>query len=134
MLKIREVGFWEYLVYTVGLSISFIMFAGLAVNWILPWLNITDKPLSLYPILTCFNLFLLVFWLVAFIRNQDLKPLEVKYSKLDLLNRIFFIVPMSFPVLSILGAFLLNNHGTNILTMIMLGGIGDGFYLQLMQI
>ena len=43
MLKIREVRFWEYLVYTIGLSVSFIMFAGLAVNWILPWLHITNK-------------------------------------------------------------------------------------------
>ncbi len=123
MLKIRKVGFWEYLVYVVGLSISFIMFGGLTVNWILPWLNITDKPLSLFPILICFNIFLISFWIVAYIRNKDLKPLNITYPKLDLTNRIFFIIPMLFPVLSILGAFLLNNHGTNILTMIMIGGI-----------
>lgn len=123
MLKIRSIGFWEYLVYTVGLSVSFIMFAGLAVNWILPWLNITDKPLSLYPILACFDLFLLIFLLIAYIRNKDMKPFDIKTPKLDAINNIFFIIPMFFPVLSILGAFLLNNHGTNILTMIMLGGI-----------
>src|SRR3989344_8405978 len=79
ILKIREVGFWEYLVYTVGLSISFIMFAGLAVNWILPWLNITDRPLSLWPILLSFNLFLLILANIAYRRNKDLnfelKPL-----------------------------------------------------------
>ncbi|MBU4347886.1 DUF2206 domain-containing protein [Patescibacteria group bacterium] len=123
MLKIREVGFWEYLVYNVGLSISFIMFGGLVINWILPWLNITDKPLSLYPILICFDIFLIVFWITAWIRNKDFNPLKIQYPKLDTINRIFFVVPMLFPVLSILGAFLLNNHGTNILTMIMLGGI-----------
>lgn len=123
MMKIREVGFWEYLVYVVGLSISFIMFGGLAVNWILPWLNITDKPLSLYPTLICFNVFLIAFWIIAWIRNKDLKSFEITMPKLDWINRIFFIVPMVFPILSILGAFLLNNHGTNILTMIMLGGI-----------
>ncbi|MCK4649614.1 DUF2206 domain-containing protein [Candidatus Pacearchaeota archaeon] len=122
MLKIREIGFWEYLVYVIGLSVSFIMFGGLAVNWILPLLNITDEPLSLWPILICFNIFLIVFWIIAYIRNKKLS-LEIKSPKLDLTNRIFFIVPMLFPVLSILGAFLLNNHGTNILTMIMLGGI-----------
>lgn len=123
MMKIREVGFWEYFVYVVGLSVSFIMFGGLAVNWILPWLNITDKPLSLYPILICFNIFLLIFWFIAYIRNKDFKSFDITMPKLDLINRIFFIIPMLFPVLSILGAFLLNNHGTNILTMIMLGGI-----------
>ena len=71
----------------------------------------------------CFNIFLLGFWVVAWSRNKDFKPLKIQYPKLDLINRIFFVVPMLFPVLSILGAFLLNNHGTNILTMIMLGGI-----------
>lgn len=129
MMKIREVGFWEYLVYTIGLSISFIMFGGLAVNWILPWLNITDKPLSLYPILICFNIFLIVFWLIAYIRNKDLKPFDMTMPKLDWINRIFFITPMLFPFLSVLGAFLLNNHGTNILTMIMLGGIAVYVFL-----
>ncbi len=121
--KIRTVGFWEYLVYTVGLSVAFIMFAGLAVNWTLPALNITDKPLSLWPILICFNIFLLILWFIGIHRNKDLKPFDITVPKLDTLNNIFFIIPMAFPLLSILGAFLLNNHGPNILTMIMLGGI-----------
>lgn len=121
--KIRSIGFWEYLVYTIGLSVAFIMFAGLIVNWTLPFLHITDKPLSLIPILISFDNFLLMMWLYALIRNLDLKPLEIKSPKLDATNHIFFIIPMIFPVLSILGAFLLNNHGPNYLTMIMLGGI-----------
>jgi uncharacterized membrane protein len=120
--KIRKVGFWEYLVYTIGLSVAFIMFAGLAVNWTLPLLHITDKPLSLYPILICFDLFLIILGVVAWKRNQDLEH-EFTTPKLDKLNNIFFIIPMLFPVLSILGAFILNNHGPNFLTMIMLGGI-----------
>lgn len=122
MFRIRKINFWEYLVYTVGLSVSFIMFAGLFVNWTLPFLHITDKPLSLIPILTSFNIFLLIFWFVAFYRNKDLK-FEIKSPKLDWTNRIFIIVPMIFPVLSILGALILNNFGPNYLTMLMLGGI-----------
>lgn len=121
--KIRTVKFWEYLVYTVGLSISFIMFAGLAVNWTLPALNITDKPLSLWPILICFDIFLIALGIVAWIRNKDFQSFKLTVPKLDWLNNIFFIIPMTFPVLAVLGAFLLNNHGSNILTMIMLGGI-----------
>ena len=121
--KIRKVGFWEYLVYTVGLSISFIMFAGLIVNWTLPFLGITNHPLSTFPILICFNIFLLILTKVAWNRNKDFKPFNFTVPKLDALNNTMFIIPMFFPVLSILGAFLLNNHGPNILTMIMLGAI-----------
>ena len=71
--KIRTVKFWEYLVYTVGLSIAFIMFAGLVVNWTLPALNITDKPLSLWPILICFNIFLIILGIIAWNRNKGLE-------------------------------------------------------------
>ena len=121
--KIRNINFWEYLVYTVGLSIAFIIFGGLAVNWTLPALGITDQPLSLYPILVCFNIFLIALGITAWNRNKDLKPFDIKVPKLDALNNIFFIIPITFPVLAILGAFLLNNHGSNYLTMIMLGAI-----------
>jgi len=123
MMKIRQLGFWEYLIYTVGLSISFIMFAGLAVNWILPWIHITDKPLSTWPILICFNIFILAFWIIAYLRNKDLKPFQVQPPKLDVLNTIMFTIPIFFLILAILGAFILNNRGPNILTMMMLGSI-----------
>jgi uncharacterized membrane protein len=120
--KIRSVGFWEYLVYIIGLSVVFIMFAGLALNWILPALKITDKPLSLHPILISFDILLLIFIFLSYKRNKDLK-LELKFPKLDIINRTLFILPIIFPVLSILGAIILNNQGPNFFTMFMLGGI-----------
>jgi len=122
MSKIRKIGFWEYLVYTIGLSIAFLMFAGLAVNWILPWLHITDIPLSLIPLLISFDTFLLILGLIAYKRNKDFS-LKIKFPKLDWLNKVFFVAPVIFPILSILGAITLNNGGPNYLTMIMLGGI-----------
>lgn len=122
IFKIREVGFWEYLVYTVGLSIAFIMFGGLAVNWGLPALGITDKPLALIPILVCFDIFLLIMGFFAYKRNSDL-DFKIKFPKFSNLDRIFIIIPMWFPVLAILGAFVLNNFGSNILTMVLLGSI-----------
>lgn len=121
-LRIRNINFWEYLVYVVGLSVAFIMFAGLHANWTLPAFGIIDKPLSTIPILIEFDIFLLILGFFAYIRNSDLK-FKIKFPKFSWLDRIFIIVPMIFPVLSVLGAFLLNNHGPNILTMIMLGGI-----------
>jgi len=145
-LKIRNINPWEYLVYTVGLSVAFIMFAGLAVNWILPFLNITDKPLSLYPILICFDTFLLVLWLIAQRRNEDNVHLLIfpfneykregrklsfipKLSKFTGLDRIFMIIPFFFPFMAVIGAFLLNNHGTNVVTMVMLGAIAVYVFL-----
>jgi uncharacterized membrane protein len=122
MLKIRKIGYWEYLVYTIGLSIAFLMFAGLGINWLLPWLNITDKPLSLMPLLASFDIILSTVGFIAYKRNKDIS-LEIKFPKLDSLNKFFFAMPVVFLALSILGAIRLNNGGSNILTLIMLGEI-----------
>lgn len=121
MLKIKLTGFWEYLVYTVGLSIAFLMFGGLFINLVLPLVGI-DNPLSTMPLLISFNIFLLIFWIIAYKRNKDFS-LEIKLPNLNWLNKIFIITAMIFPILSILGATTLNNGGPNYLTMIMLGGI-----------
>jgi len=127
MLKVRKIGFWEYFVYSIGLSIAFLMFGGLFINSTLPLVGI-DKALSLVSPLVSFDIFLLIFTFIAYKRNSDLnyKP---KLPKLDTLNRIFFITALIFPVLSILGAITLNNNGPNILTMIMLGGIAIYVFL-----
>lgn len=121
MLKIRKIGFWEYLVYTIGLSIAFLMFGGLFINYSLPLVGI-GKPLSLIPILISLNAFLLVFWIIAYKRNNKIL-FEIRLPKLDWLNKIFFITPVIFPLLSILGVIILNNGGPNYFTMLLLGGI-----------
>ena len=121
MLEIREIGFWEYLVYTIGLSIAFLMFGGLFINWVLPLVG-TDKPLSLVPLLISFNVLLLIFWIITYKRNKEIL-LEIKPPKLDRLNKLFFTIPTIFPILGIFGANILNNQGPNYLTLTMLGGI-----------
>ena len=121
ILKIRKIGSWEYLVYTIGLSIAFLMFGGLFINFALPLVGI-GKPLSLIPVLISLNAFLLVFWMIAYKRNKEIL-FEIRLPKLDWLNKIFFITPVIFPLLSILGAIILNNGGPNYLTLILLGGI-----------
>src|SRR3989344_6406565 len=95
-LKIRNIGFWEYLVYTVGLSVAFIMFVGLHANWTLPALHITDKPLSTIPILIEFDIFLLILSFFAYKRNTDFS-FSPRLPKFSLLDRIFFLIPLCFP-------------------------------------
>jgi uncharacterized membrane protein len=121
ILKIREVDFWVYLVYTIGLSVAFLMFGGLFINWVLPLIGIY-KPLSTVPLLISFDIFLLIFWIIALKRNNKIY-LKVKPPRLDLINKSFLIIPIIFPILSILGAITLNNHGPNYLPLIVLGGI-----------
>ena len=127
MLKIRKIGFWEYLVYTIGLSVAFLMFGGLFNNWFLPLVEI-GRPLLLIPLLISFNAFLLIFWIIAYKRNNE-NIFEIRFPKLDWLNKIFFLTPLIFPLLSILGTILLNNGGPNYFTIVMLGGIATYVFL-----
>jgi uncharacterized membrane protein len=127
LLKIDNLDFWEYLVYTIGLSIAFLMFVSLAINWILPLFGVA-KPLSIIPLLIIFDILFSIFWLIAYKRNKKIL-IEIKLVKSNLLNKVFLILPIIFPTLSILGANILNNNGPNYLTMIMLGGIATFVFL-----
>jgi len=121
MLKIRKIGFWEYFVYSIGLSVTFLMFGGLFINWTLPLVGIS-KPLSLIPLIISLDIFLIIFCLIAYNRNKEIS-FYIKLQELDGLNKIFLIIPIIFPILTIFGAIILNNRGPNYVTMFMLGGI-----------
>ena len=131
MLIIKiEVKFWEYLVYTVGMSIAFIISGGLFVNMVLPIIWI-DKPLSLNPLLFSFSLFILILLIVAYKRNEKIS-LNIRLPKLNRIDKVFFTIPIIFPLLSVFGAFILNNKGPNYLTMVMLGGIAIYVFFVIM--
>ena len=49
--------------------------------------------------------------------------LEIIIPKLNRLSIVFFIAPIIFPILSVLGAITLNNNGPSYVTLVMLGGI-----------
>ncbi|MCL5072419.1 MAG: DUF2206 domain-containing protein [Actinobacteria bacterium] len=121
IFKIQKTNPWEYLVYMIGLSVAFLIFGGLFVNWVLPFFGI-DKPLSLIPLLISFDIFLLIFWFIGYKRNKNVF-LEIQTPKLSNLDMTFLIISLFFPALSIFGALTLNNGGPNYLTMIMLSGI-----------
>jgi uncharacterized membrane protein len=121
-LRIEKIDFWEHLVYSIGLSVAVLMFGGFLVNWALPLFGIS-QPLSLAPILASLNALTLVIGLIAYIRNKHLS-IEIKPPKIPALDLILGAVATVFPVLSTMGAISLNNSGSNIFTMIMLGGIG----------
>lgn len=122
ILKLIFKTFWETLVIIVGLSLSFLMFGGLFINQILPIFGIHD-PLALMPTLISFDILFILFFILAFIRNRDLTLTMPKFN-INKYTLMLSIPLLLFPVLATMGAISLNNGGSNIFTMIMLGGIG----------
>lgn len=107
---------WEQIVHTVALSVSFVMFAGLIANTLLPVLGISH-PLERLPILLFFDVLLLTLIVVNAIlgRNKELfvGRVPLRNTPKDIFLHLSLFV---LPVFAIAGANVLSNGGTNVIT------------------
>ena len=120
ILRLNKINFLKKVVLSVGLSISFIIFAGLILNGLYP---ILIKPLSLVPLLVSFNLILIVLALIAYWRNKDdFDARDIFNLNLDMANKLKspMIFPVIFPFMAVLGTYLMNTTQNNIILMAML--------------
>lgn len=120
VLKLNKIEFLKKFVLSVGLSVAFLMFAGLLVNSFYP---IISKPLSLAPILLSFNVILLILAFIAYKRNKDDFDIkDVLNFRLDLKDKLTapLLFPILFPFMAVLGTYLMNTQGNNIVLLAML--------------
>lgn len=113
ILRVKGLSLVEKVLYSVGLSISFLMFLGLIMNTLYPILGI-QKPLS--PLLLMVTILLTVFvlYLLAYIRNRNLScSYSIKVSNSTLLL-------LTLPFLAIFGAYLVNLYNINMLLFILI--------------
>jgi uncharacterized membrane protein len=106
------------IVLSVGMSISFMMIIGLALNGLYPLLN---QPLSFIPVFITLNLMVIILSAAAYWRNQQILDDNFGF-KIDLTDKIKapMIFPFLFPLLAILGTYLMNTTQNNILLLTML--------------
>ena len=116
-LKITEISFLEKLIYSIGLSISLLIFSGLLINMILPLFNIME-PLSFWPIIISINILLYLLLFIAYIRNKGV-ILEAVHLKLSFIDKALIIVFCLFPLQSIVSSTVLNNGGPNYLGLLL---------------
>lgn len=120
VLKLNKIEFLKKVVLSIGISIAFLMFTGLILNSLYPFIL---KPLSLMPVLVSFNLILICLALIAYIRNKDdFNINEFLNFKINLENKLTFmyIFPMLFPFMAILGTYLMNTTQNNVILLLML--------------
>jgi uncharacterized membrane protein len=116
--RIRNLEIWEWLLLCVGLSISFIMFMGLFLNYVLPIVGIKE-PLALLPLDISLNISSIILLIFNIKRNRDLK-INISLKNIKYKNYALNLTAILFPVLSTMGAISLNNNGSNIFVIIML--------------
>lgn len=115
ILKVHNIGMAESLVYSVGLSLAFVMFFGLFVN-ILHFVAGISRPISLYPLTISFGIAVLIMSVVAYLRDKDtLLPEPAHPIQIFTAPNLFIIL---LPLLAISGALLVSYYKSNILLLL----------------
>ncbi len=124
LLKLHELDVLETILFSVGLSVAFLMIAGLLVNEFGFLLGIS-RPLSLVPLMIILNSLILVGAFLAFLRNESVKFWETKTLGLHPLT----LVLIGLPILSIVGAMWVNAFENNAILLFMLIAISLVFVI-----
>jgi uncharacterized membrane protein len=103
--------------FSIAVSILMLMLVGLAINTILPLWGI-HQPLTTIPLLAGFDGLIYLLLISNFIFKKN-SPFE--FHEFNFLSSILATVSVLLPVLACLGAIVLNNGGSNFLTMLAYG-------------
>jgi len=119
ILKLDRLGFVGKFVLSVGLSVVFLMFAGLFINEVY-FLVGYSTPLSPLSLMISFSviLFLLIFF--SYKRNKEKERFSIPRLNLENYGRVLVFIPLSFPVLSIFGTRLMNTAENNIIVLFLI--------------
>ena len=118
ILKLSKIEFTEKIVLLVGLSISFLMFFGLIINYLS--LSVGYKtPLAMIPLLILFNLAFIVLAVIGYKANKE-QIFSLSNINLSASEKAFLIVPILFPALSIFGMHVMNATANNLILMFLL--------------
>jgi uncharacterized membrane protein len=112
ILRLHRLGTVRTLLYSVGLSLAFIMFLGLFMNSVYPHIGI-DKPISAWPLMGTMTIALLILSFVAHKRDKGFStPTQFNWHQI-LSPPVLFLI--SLPLLSVLGTQMVNIYHSNIL-------------------
>lgn len=114
ILKIHNVGIIESLLYSVGLSVAFIMFSGLFMNSLFPIFGIS-KPISILPIMATVTIFTVILMAVAYKRDRGFSTSIQLKTEILSPSALFLILVLLF---TIFGALMVNFYQNNILLLI----------------
>lgn len=117
ILRVHKLNIIENILYSVGLSIAFLMLTGLFMNAIYPYFGIS-KPISLFSLIITLTIATTVLCILAYKRDKDFSdPTYLKMKNLFSLPALFLIL---LPFFAILGTYLVNFYHSNIILMILI--------------
>lgn len=126
IFRFRALKLVDSLLYSVGLSIAFIITTGLLANEIYPALGIL-KPISFVPLMSTISVFVLVLWFISYLRfGASSQSIQFKLTRAILASGFFLCL---IPFFSILGTLLVASHQSNILSLMSIVMVGIAVFL-----
>ena len=123
ILKIHNLGTTKTLLYSVGLSLAFVMFAGVFINVLLPHVGIS-RPITTLPLTVAFTILVLMLAGVAYKRDQHFQSSEATCTGMKEWLSPPYLFLVLFPFLASLGALLVTFYQNNTLLLILIILIG----------
>ncbi len=115
LFQLKNMCFFERLVYTIGLSISFVIIIGLIINTAYLLLKILE-PISVVPLMTAINIAVIILYIIYVTREWECPELccdrFIKCIKTNFSSSAFLCYLL--PVLSIIGASAVNYYNNNV--------------------
>lgn len=115
LLKLNELVLLEIFLFSVGFSIVFLMVIGLLVNEFF-FLTGFLQPLSLIPLITTLNSMILILTIFPYLRGDDFNFRGTESFGFPL--RTLFLITL--PILSVIGAIIVNIYKNNWLLLIII--------------
>jgi uncharacterized membrane protein len=120
LLKLYMLDRLETVLFSVGLSVAFLMIAGLLINEFGLLLGVLN-PLSVMPLMIILNTLILVGGIFVHLRNRDCSFSMFETLKLPL-SSLLFLIPV---VLSVAGTMWMNIHENNVILLFMIVSIAS---------
>jgi uncharacterized membrane protein len=118
ILKIHNIDKTKFVLYSAGLSIAFVMFAGALINSLLPALKIS-QPISTLPLTVAFSIFIALLCVAAYIRDREFQPSEIEYNTNNLVSPSYLFL-LLLPFIAVFGTFFINFYQNNTLSLLLL--------------
>ncbi len=116
VLKVHRIGASEVVVYSVGLSLSVLMFGMLMTGVALAPFGI--KPFAIGPISVAMSIIVLALCGISYVRDRQFSKPEF-FDTSDIISpQVLFL--LLIPFLAIFGTYLMNANGNNVLQLVLL--------------
>jgi uncharacterized membrane protein len=118
VLRLHKLGNVRTLLYSMGLSLSLLMAAGIVLNTVFLRIGFPN-PMSLLPLAAAITSLVLVLCVFSYVRDREFSnPVYVNVSSSNLSPQILLFCLL--PFLTIFATFLMNQYGINSLQMVLL--------------